>query len=58
MSAAIEEAERAGIDMSLVETSLAYSYDKRVMQHQAALQLALELERIGRQLRGEAQPAD
>ncbi|HEY5756384.1 MAG TPA: hypothetical protein VIU34_11205 [Steroidobacter sp.] len=58
MSAAIEEAKRAGIDMSLIETSLGYSYDKRAEQHQAALELALELERIGRQLRGEAQPAD
>lgn len=58
MSGAIEEAKRAGIDMSLIETSLGYSYDKRVEQHQAALELALELERIGRQLRGEAQPAD
>ena len=58
MSAAIEEAKRAGIDMSLIETSLGYSYDKRAIQHQAALELALELERIGRQLRGEAQPAD
>jgi len=54
MSSAIEEAKRAGIDMSLIETSLGYSYDKRAIQHQAAL----ELERIGRQLRGEAQPAD
>lgn len=53
MSTAVEEAERAGIDMSLIETSLGYSYDKRAMQHQAALELALELERIGRQLRGE-----
>lgn len=58
MSTAIEEAERAGIDLSLIETSLEYSYDKRAIQHQAALELALELERIGRQLRGEAQRAD
>jgi hypothetical protein len=58
MSAAIEAAKRAGIDMSLIETSLGYSYDKRAEQHQAALELALELERIGRQFRGEAQPAD
>lgn len=59
MSTAIEAAERAGIDLSLIETSLDYSYDKRAIQHQAALDLALELElkRIGRQLRGEAQRA-
>jgi hypothetical protein len=55
---ALEEAERAGIDLSLIEVSLAYSYDKRAEQHQAALELALELERVGRQLRGAAQPFD
>lgn len=42
-----EEAERAGIDLSLIEVSLSYSYDKRAHQHQAALELALELERAG-----------
>jgi hypothetical protein len=57
MSAA-EEAAHAGIDLSLIELSLSYSYDKRAEQHQAALELALELERVGRELRGEAEPAD
>jgi hypothetical protein len=42
---ACEEAERAGIDLSLIEISLSYSYDQRALQHQAALELALELER-------------
>ena len=55
---AIEEARRAGIDWSLIEVSLGYSYDKRAQQHQAALELALELERIGRELRGATQSAD
>ena len=55
---ATEEAARAGIDLSLIEVSLSYSYDKRAEQHQAALELALELERIGRELRGAAQPSD
>jgi hypothetical protein len=55
---AVEEAERAGIDLSLIEVSLGYSYDKRAQQHQAALELALELERAGRQLRDAAQPID
>lgn len=55
---ATEEAERAGFDVSLVDVSLGYTYDQRAEQHQAALELALELERIGRQLRGETQPAD
>ncbi len=55
---ACEEAERAGIDLSLIEVSLGYSYDKRALQHQAALELALELERVGRQLRGATEPID
>jgi hypothetical protein len=46
---AVEEAARAGIDLSLIELSLSYSYNKRAEQHQAALELALELERIGRE---------
>lgn len=54
----LEEAERAGIDLSLIEASLSYSYDKRAHQHQAALELVLELERAGRQLRDAAQPSD
>jgi hypothetical protein len=53
---AAEEAARAGIDLSLIELSLTYSYDKRAEQHQAALELALELERVGRELRGATQP--
>jgi hypothetical protein len=48
---AAEEAARAGIDLSLVEVGLGYSYDKRAEQHQTALDLALELERVGRELR-------
>ena len=55
---AIEEAERAGIDLSLVEESLRLSYDQRALQHQEALNLALELERAGRKLRERAEPAD
>ena len=55
---AIEEAERAGFDMSLLDANLSYSYEKRVLLHDAALELALELQRIGRQLRGATQQAD
>ena len=58
MTPALEEAASAGIDLSLIEVSLGYSYDKRAHQHQAALELALELERVGRQLRGATEPAD
>lgn len=48
---AIEEAERAGVDLSLIEESLGYSYEQRAVYHQEALNLALELERAGRELR-------
>lgn len=48
----------SGIDLSLIELSLSYSYDKRAEQHQAALELALELERVGRELRGTTEPTD
>jgi hypothetical protein len=50
---AIEEAERAGFDLSLIEANLSYSYEKRVLLHDQALALALEFERAGRQLRGD-----
>jgi hypothetical protein len=53
---AIAEAERAGFDLSLVDASLGYDYTKRAEQHQAALELALELADAGRRLRGESQP--
>jgi len=52
---AVERAAELGFDISLIETSLGYSYDQRALQHQAALELALEMERAGRQLRDSAQ---
>ena len=52
---AIDEAERAGFDSSLIDANLSYSYEKRVLLHDAALALALEMEKIGRELRGDAQ---
>jgi hypothetical protein len=45
---AIEEAERAGFDLSLVDVSLRLSYEQRVLQHAGALELALELRNTGR----------
>lgn len=52
---AIEEAERAGFDSSLIDANLSYSYEKRVLLHDAALALVLEMEKIGRQLRDNTQ---
>jgi hypothetical protein len=53
---AIEEAERAGVDLSLIDESLGYSCEKRAVHHQEALNLALEMERVGRELRERYQP--
>ena len=41
---AIEIAERAGIDLSLAAESLRLTPEQRAMQHQMALELALQLE--------------
>ena len=47
------EAEKAGIDLTLLPETLRLSYTDRVEQHQRALNLMLELQRAGRQIRGE-----
>lgn len=52
---AILEAERAGFDSSLIEASLALSHEQRAIQHQRALDLALEMERAGRVMREQPQ---
>lgn len=54
---AVEEAQLAGFDLSLVDESLRCSYEERARQHQAALNFALELEAIGQQLRERSQSA-
>ena len=48
---ATEITEAAGFDLSLIRESLALSYEQRAIQHQAALDLALEMERAGKRLR-------
>jgi hypothetical protein len=48
---AIDEAGRAGFDMSLIEESLSYSFEERAVHHQNALNLAIEMEKAGQQLR-------
>ncbi len=54
-NAMIDEAERAGFDMSLIEESLRCSYEQRAIEHQRALDLALEMERVGQRLRERSQ---
>lgn len=57
-SNALEDAERAGFDLSLIDDSLRLSYDERALQHQEALNLALELEKAGRKLRERPESTD
>jgi len=51
LPSAVDIAERAGIDLGLTEDNLRLSFEQRALQHQAALDLALEIERAGRKLR-------
>jgi hypothetical protein len=50
------DAQEAGFDLSLVTVALQRSYDERALEHQDALNLALELEMIGRRQRESTQP--
>jgi hypothetical protein len=45
----IEEAKKAGFDLSLVEASLALTPEERARQHDQALALVLEFDRIRRE---------
>ena len=47
----IAEVVHAGIDLELVEHNLSLSPDERAQQHDGALALALELKRIGEEMR-------
>ena len=44
---AIEDARRAGIDLDLLDSNLALTYEQRVLQHESALELALALRKAG-----------
>lgn len=48
---AIEVAAHAGIDLGLIDDNLRLTPEQRALQHQAALDLALEIERAGLRLR-------
>lgn len=50
-STALEIADRAGIDLGLIDDNLRLTFEQRAMQHQAALDFALEVERAGQRLR-------
>lgn len=44
---ALEEARRAGIDLDLLDSNLALTYEERVLRHESALELMLALREAG-----------
>ena len=44
---ALEEARKAGIDLDMIDESLAMTVEERWLRHDAALKLALELQAEG-----------
>jgi hypothetical protein len=44
---ALEEARRAGIDLDLLDSKLALTYEQRVLRHESALELVLALREAG-----------
>lgn len=54
---AIEAARRAGFDMDLLDTNLALTLEERLLQHDAALELALELRAAGAAMYASPAPA-
>jgi len=45
--AALEAAQRAGIDLDLLDSNLALSYEERALRHESALELVLALREAG-----------
>lgn len=54
---ALAAAERAGIDLSLIEVNLSLSYEERLLRHDAALELAQALRTAGHTLHQNASPS-
>lgn len=44
---ALEEARRAGIDLDLLDSNLALTYEERVLRHESALELMWALREAG-----------
>jgi hypothetical protein len=55
-NAAIEDAQRAGFDLSLIDASLLLTFEERARQHDQALALVLEFDRIREQRSEQPQP--
>ena len=47
---AIEEAERAGFDLSLLESNLELTHEERLLRHDGALELVQAMREAGRAL--------
>ena len=52
--AAIAEAERAGLDLSLVDSNLGLSFEERLRRHDAALEFKLALRAAGQAMYAQA----
>ena len=52
----VEEAERAGFDLGLIEDNLNLTCEQRAIQHDRALALVLEIDRQREKLYAHAQP--
>jgi pheromone shutdown protein TraB len=52
--AAIEEAEKAGFDLSLVDSNLTLSIEERLLRHDAALEFKLTLHAAGEAMYAQA----
>jgi hypothetical protein len=50
----IEAAERAGFDLSLLESNLNLSHEERLLRHDGALELVQEMRAAGRVLYAQA----
>ncbi len=44
---ALEDARRAGIDLDLLDSNLALTYEQRVLRHESALELVWALREAG-----------
>lgn len=50
-----QEAEAYGIDISLLKENLKLSFEERVLRHEGALSLRLELEKVRSRIYGKTQ---
>lgn len=54
---AIAEAEKAGFDLSLIDSNLRLTVEERLLRHDAALELVLELRAAGAAMYAQTAPA-